>query len=145
MLRRPWLRYLLCIFAFSLFVFLFQHYVALWVNSKKTPFDINPFQQIILSLVFFVVCGMLIGLDTLLNEIRKKGVWKINIPKLVVLGIPSLFFTLYIYFYYFGLPIFKNFIDLFEVVAKNGSSHIKLFQVLLGFSIITSVYKEEKI
>ncbi|MEQ3338785.1 hypothetical protein [Clostridium butyricum] len=44
--------------------------------------------------IAFVILGVLLGLDKILVEREKIGKWKVNIPKVLFLGIPSLYFSI---------------------------------------------------
>jgi hypothetical protein len=88
---------------------------------------------LIVILLSKMLLGISFGLDSFLLEIRKKGKIKMDISKLVIIGIPSLIISLIpsivglgILPYYFGSDI---------------SSIIPFFQILLGYIIISSFYK----
>lgn len=61
----------------------------------------NPFLILVGSTLIFIVVGLLLGLERLIVETRKEGKWGINLPKIIFLGIPSLYFSIgtFIYFY----------------------------------------------
>ena len=98
----------------------------------------------VISFLLGVSIGLLLGLDHLLRELAKNGKWQINLPKLILLGIPSLYFSLTNIFLlstiHFLQVIFAY--PLFHVI-KYGSDFVPLFQLILGYVIITSFDKNK--
>lgn len=135
-----WLKY---------FVFLLLIVLVLWVQGKAqnafetqftTTYKINHVMYLAAMLLPILV-GLIIGLESFINESRKEGRWKLNLPKLIIFIIPSLFATS-LYFillsqnekaYNFFIKPFFNFF--------NGSGFITMLEILLGYSIITLMYK----
>jgi len=91
------------------------------------------------SIVIFVVLGLLLGLEKLLSETRKEGKWKVNLPKILFLGIPSLYFSMSLFFYISHIDFFDYLIPM--CIQSNISSFMPIFQVILGFTLITSFVK----
>ncbi len=86
--------------------------------------------------------GIILGLDNLIAEMKKEGSWKINLPKLLIIAIPALYFSLGIMIYYMTDSILSVPAGL---LIKNGnSSFMDIFQLILGYSIITSFYKSSQ-
>lgn len=119
-------------------------------SSKILIFEKEQFQRtfnnlplIIWSMIIFIVFGLLLGLEKFLLERRKDGRWKINLPKLVLLGIPSLYFSLGIIL--LSIPI--NFIPriLFYPILYflKYEDILSIFQVVLGYIISMSFIKKK--
>ncbi len=109
-------------------------------NNNLIFFKVNPY---ILEIVIYVSLGLLLGLEHFIHEMKKSGTLKINITKLVLLGIPSLYFSLYI-FIYFGVGRFLPNVLTYPIATliRNGTKFMNVFQLILGYSIITSFYKK---
>jgi hypothetical protein len=92
-------------------------------------------------IIFYGGIGLLLGLEHLICEIRKEGTWIINLPKVVLMVIPSLYFSLAMFIYYNNITVLSFSIG---VLIEGGSGFIHAFQIILGHSIITSFYKNNK-
>lgn len=80
---------------------------------------------------------MLLGLEHFIVERKRAGTWKINLPKLVIVGLPSVIFSLT---YHIAL------LDIATLsYATLGTNFIPVFQIVLGYVLITCVYKVESI
>ena len=94
-----------------------------------------------LPLIINIILGILIGGEYINQEFKKHGRWQINYKKLICVGLPLFFISVYIYLYYWGglflLP---------ETVSKliiSGNSSISQFsEIILGYTIATSIRKE---
>jgi len=109
--------------------------LGLYINT-------NPYLQNILIIVFYGGIGLLLGLEHLIPEIRKEGTWVINIPKLLLMGIPSLYFSLAVFIYYSSNQLVRNISYPIGILLTNNQSFIEVFPLILGYSIITSFYKK---
>ena len=91
----------------------------------------------ILQFIIYCVAGMTFGLEKLLSESKQKGRWRINLTKLLILGIPSFLIGIYIILYY-TLPFIPPFISL---VFINFSLFVNFMQMIFGYTLVTSFYK----
>ncbi|MHB8128348.1 MAG: hypothetical protein ACYDEX_05080, partial [Mobilitalea sp.] len=66
--------------------------------------------------------------------------WKINLPKLVLIGLPSLFFSLTYHVGYINNPLLHNILLKFIIL---GTNFIPVFQIVLGYVLITCLYKHK--
>jgi hypothetical protein len=82
---------------------------------------------------------MIINIDYIVNEIKKQGKWKVNLEKLVLVGIPSLFLIFYETIYY--LMDFSFLPSFLKLILYSESFEI-FTSILLGHILITSIYKE---
>lgn len=94
------------------------------------------YSTIFISIIF----GILLGLGYIINEYKKQGRWNINIVKLLIIGIPSLFCTFYEPIYYLiniHPPLALRIIVL--------SESFEIFTgILFGYVLITSIYKKQE-
>lgn len=136
---KSWLKYLIYIVLIGLFVY-FNCFMEVAFRKKMSEtFKVEAYIFVIMALTTVAV-GVVLGSEYFLTQMKESGKWKVNIPKLVVLGIPSLYLSA---FYIIALsenaapilvtPIFR----LFHLTT----SFIPLFQIVFGYVLITSFYK----
>ncbi len=93
--------------------------------------------------VFSFVIGCLLGIDEFLRKVRTTGKWKLDIPRLLILGIPSLIISIFFYLYYLDISwLYKitNFL-----IKYLQSIYVQTFsQVIFGYVFITSFYKSSE-
>lgn len=81
-----------------LFYFLFywgtKYGYELYVKAKKS-FDVSLTLTMIYRSIFPMILGLLLGFLNFTNKIKKQGQWKVDWLKLIILGIPTLYFGLY--------------------------------------------------
>lgn len=140
MKAKSWLKYLI----FMIVLFLL---IALWdyvgVITKK--YFIDRFQMNYTYVVFQVIIGVCIGaylgIENFISERRKKGTWKIKLPKLILIGLPSLYFAVSNIMVYGNNTILHMIAQPLLSLLVNGSGYITVFQLILGYTVITSFYK----
>lgn len=117
--------------------------IAFQTDISKT-YKINYVLLTVITLLAVVV-GVVLGLDHLMNEIKKEGKWKISLPKIILLIIPSLYASSIYYLAAINIK-FVQIVLIYPVFKFFGSSttFILIFQIVLGYSIITAFYKGDK-
>jgi hypothetical protein len=86
--------------------------------------------------------GVLLGLNHFTVEMKKKGVWRANWPKLIVLGLPSLFYSFSLAIATYGGPFFGRMSYILASQLINNYWDVAyLFPLVLGHTIITGFYK----
>lgn len=118
-------------------------------SSKILIFEKQQFQRtfnnlplIILSMIIFIMFGLLLGVEKFLLEMRKDGKWKINLPKLILLGIPSLYFSLgLLIIVSFPITFIQRTLSYPILYFLKYDAILSIFQVILGYIIITSFIK----
>lgn len=84
----------------------------------------------LVQLIFFGGIGVVLGLDKFLSELTREGKLKFDITKLIILGIPSLIFSIpYLVFNFIKPP--PSFSSIFTISS-----------IILGYTLISSPYKE---
>lgn len=139
-----WLKYLIYIILILAMVFLRESKpVASFFNKKD--FSLN-YSSVIISTLLGVGIGIVLGLEHFLNEIRKDGRWKLDFPKLLVIGIPALYLALTNLFLYSSIPIFQNVIvrPSLYLFLSFSVGYVTIFQLILGYILITSINKYRK-
>ncbi|RII36139.1 hypothetical protein D2A34_01835 [Clostridium chromiireducens] len=138
MRKNNWLMYsiysivLLCYIIFSSKILIYE--------KEQFQRTFNNVPLIIWSIVIFIVLGLLLGLEKFLSEKKKDGRWKVNLSRLVLLGIPSLYFSLGIMI--LSIPI--TFVRYPILYLLKYEDILSIFQVILGYIIITSFIKEKE-
>jgi len=139
------LKYLVYIMLISFMVFGGRYVLVLYQNNMQNFAwgSLSVYIFNILMLVIFGAIGAALGFENLLIEAKKEGTWKINFYKIVILGVPSLYFSLTYCIYYCNIDFIRNILSYpaAYLFAKNTNIFIGMFQVILGYSIITSFYK----
>lgn len=132
---KSWFNYLLIIVLIIVIVFGVNY---IFDKIENLQWIVNPF---IISIIFHIIIGLLLRLEHLLLEIKKSGSWRVNVAKLVLLGIPSLYFSFGI-FIYFGLGKFLPSVLTHPIaILISKIDFLAIFQIILGYSLISSFYK----
>lgn len=100
------------------------------------------FNSYVYNVVLFIFngsIGLILGLDKLFYEVSKEGSWKVNLSKILIMGMPSFYFAC-------GIIIsmsFRNFLSYpINILFNNGPYFMYIFQVVFAYSAITSLYKQ---
>lgn len=110
-------------------------------NQYNKTYQFNHLLYAVIILATVLV-GVIIGLDSFLRETEKEGIWKVNLPKIIFVILPSLIVSLF----YIIAMISNNFVNLvlmpvYKFFGSN-DSFTTMFQLILGYSLITVMYKE---
>jgi hypothetical protein len=138
---KSWLRYLIYMCLILVMVFWGQYVFGVYKQSVQESYNFRPYYYNILMIIFYGGIGLVLGLEHLIFEIKKEGSWAINFAKIVLMGIPSLYFSLAMFIYYNNIPILSFPIG---AIIEDGTAFVNAFQVILGYAIITSFYKNRK-
>lgn len=139
---KSWLKYFIYILLIIFITFLVQPImISARVNAQATG---NPYYTNVVTLIFYIVLGLILGLEHLFYENKKEGIWAFNLPKIVLMGLPSLYFSLaHFCIFYIDNQFLQNTLLYPEGILLRGSTiFIPAFQLILGYSIITSFYKK---
>lgn len=142
MKRKSWLKYLIY-FPLIFFLIVLRQFVEKSFSASYYRFEYpEMFYYMVISLLLGVCIGLFLGLEHLIRELGKEGKWKINLPKLILVGLPSLYFSLSNIWILCGNQFIR------EIIAyplfRYGSGDVSLFQVILGYVVITSFYKNSE-
>jgi nitrogen fixation/metabolism regulation signal transduction histidine kinase len=140
--KNNWLSYF--VYAVALICFIMLSDKILVYVTKQSERTFNTLPSVLWSSVIFVILGLLLGLEKFLLERRKQGTWKVNLPKVLFLGIPSLYFSIGIFISYCPIDFIRKILAYqISFLLKSDMNFIKAFQVVLGFTISTSFVKEK--
>lgn len=135
---KSWTKYFIYMCLILIIVFWGQHVFGVYKQNAQKTFNFRPYYYNILMIIFYSSIGSLLGLEQLICEIRKKGNWVFNFPKAILIVIPSLYFSLAIFIYYSNIPLLSVHL---KGLIEERTNFINAFQIILGYSIITSFYK----
>lgn len=98
--------------------------------EAQITFIYNYWLITLVKLIFFGGIGIVLGLDKFLSELTQEGKWKFDITKLIILGIPSIIFSMpYLVLTFIQIP-------------TSFSSAFTIANIVLGYTLISSLYKE---
>lgn len=135
------LRYLL-----FLIILLSMYFLAVKLNFDfyckfGTGFMQDFKKFIFINLISSGSIGLLLGTELFIKEYKKNGSWYLDIPRLILLCLPSFLLTLMpvlIFMFPVGkIPIIGNFIMLDRIPLN-----IIIFNILFGYFLITSFRKK---
>lgn len=128
MKAKEWLKYLVYILVLFWLIFLEWSVIIPFLEEGYYRQNVASYIYLIPTVINIGI-GFILGLEHLLIERKKTGVWKINLPKIILIGIPSLYLS------------FSAFIT-GKLLIGGGTTFMVLFQLILGFTIITAFCKQ---
>ncbi|HSQ33732.1 MAG TPA: hypothetical protein VLM81_02410 [Peptostreptococcaceae bacterium] len=142
MTKNNWLSYFRYMLVFVCYSFFSNKILMYW--DKQMGMTYSPFPSMLWSMIIFIILGLLLGLETFLLETKKEGNWRVNLPKIILLGVPTLYFSLGIFIMYLPLSFIQQTLSYPLQFFLEGSTHfLSIFQVIFGYIIITSFAKVE--
>lgn len=89
----------------------------------------------------FMFLGILLGFcERFIYEYKKEGLWKVDVPRIIIGGVPIGCLAASYLIYYSNILGFINNISSYMVNTDLGQ--VVVAQVILGYIIITSFYKK---
>lgn len=99
--------------------------------KMQSSYTSNILLIMLVNLVFFGGIGVILGLDNFILQFKMKGQWRVNLPKLIIIGLPSLILSVpYIIFTLF--PFTMQFIDTICLISN----------IVFGYILVSSIVKE---
>jgi len=141
---RSWLKYLIYAVLIAAMVML-----SAFIEEKFKRGLMSDWRYPMACMIISIAIGLLLGGEYLFREMKKEGKWKINLPKIILFGLPALYFSMAV----FGLgnPLWANMIKhlsytVCEVcgIVSYWTGYVRIFQVIFGYVVITSLYKRTK-
>jgi nitrogen fixation/metabolism regulation signal transduction histidine kinase len=140
--KSNWLSYFAYLVVLLCYI-IFSNKILIYV-SKQREMTYKFLPLMLWSTVISIVLGLLIGFEQLLLQKRKEGSWRIDLPKIVLLGIPSLYFSFGIFIYYCPITFVQQYLTYpIQFLVESNSNLLSIIQVLLGYIITTSFIKVE--
>ena len=134
-------KYFVTITVLLLMIVLWGYVGYLSRTYSNRTFSLN-YGYIVIRLLIGYSIGAILGLDYFINELRKEGKWRFNISKVILVGLPSLYISLTFIWFYSNVHFLQNVIayPLLKLMIYFPDS-VPLFQLVFGYTIITSFYK----
>jgi hypothetical protein len=115
--------------------------VTIALRYAQTHYGFSSLIPYLLYIVVSLIGGIILGLEPLLKNRTSAGPWKVNWLRMLYLGIPALFFAVYLLFcFILGLKLLPLQTTT-EFIRE--PAFISLNAFILGYIIITSFYKED--
>lgn len=140
MKKNKWLFYFLYTAILISYITISNKMLIFLNEQRARTYDIFPLM--IWSTIIFILLGALIGLEKFMLEVRKEGLWKVNLPKIILLGIPSLYFAFGLALYYLPIKFVQQFfVYPIQFFLQGNFNFLSVFQMIFGYVIITSFIK----
>src|SRR5690625_4871924 len=132
-----YLLYTILFIIFILIVLKIEQVLQMKANKELRLMPLLLYRQIV-----YVLVGIMIGIPSLLREWKRSGSWKVDIGKLLIIGVPTCLLAYYPNIYFLSdVEFFLN-TFLSHLLLTVGSAQI-VFHLLFGLILVTSFYKEE--
>lgn len=130
---------LYALFLFILLIAIFAIEFQLKLHGSTT-FQVWP--ELLFGIIAYPFIGGIIGGLHLIKERRKKGKWRVNIGKIMIIGLPAMYLAYYPFIYFSNTLHFLSIPNVFLAQAIISGSAPYICRMLLGYIIVTSFYKE---
>lgn len=138
---KQWLKYLAYITLLLAWIRLRSYFSDLISADFRNTFQPKPWQYLVL-LFFNMGIGSLLGLEYWLREYKKDGRWKINLPMFVIIVLPLLCISLFMFISFISNQALINILGYLTLqLLKINNNMITIAQVMLGYFIVNSFYK----
>lgn len=140
---RLYIKYLLYSVVILLLFMLEIRLINDFTREWRYSFTVRP-SLFLMQFSCNIAIGVVLGIDHLLLENKKKGRYSINLAKLIMMGLPALYLSLTIIVTFSGSTFISE--TLFylsnHLVQNSNDFPIILAQVIFGYVVITSIYKK---
>ncbi|EHI99262.1 hypothetical protein CDLVIII_2661 [Clostridium sp. DL-VIII] len=127
-------------------IFLMIALRAYITRQLKSQFEV--IYRINFSILFIgsfinVAIGLILGIEYLINEVKKEGILKLNLPKIIIMGVPSMYFSFAYLIGYCNNEFIQKTLLSYPIINlfDYDSSFISVSQIIFGYIIITSFYR----
>ncbi|MFY0779276.1 hypothetical protein AB1K18_03025 [Peribacillus simplex] len=137
------IRYLICLVVVLGVLFIGLKYQQHLFTVSRETYEIKGY--LLFGSSFPIFLGMVLAIPRILQSFSKKGHWKVNWLRLIILGLPFLYLSIIPILYFTGLfkglPLSKF---VFGYFGENESTTLNaIIGVIAGYIIVTSLYKRE--
>jgi hypothetical protein len=126
------------IFAIIIISYMIFAQYLLNVLQRNAAATFEPLWYILISYVVYLILGVILGIEHMVNNWEKKSPWRLNSGKLLFVGVPLVVLILYIPLYHWCYQWFC--LPIPGVLSLNKFDNIVI--VILGYIISTCFYKE---
>lgn len=134
---------LILIALIHIYMKIYVKYLQTWPGPNQAIMDsLTLFNiQHVGALIFNILIGMVFGFENFWYHLKQKGKWSIDIKRLIIIGIPSLIFSIEFFHFYF-LDNFLSVLTNMSTLHLIAPAREPFFRFLVGYTIITSIYKK---
>ncbi|SRR6056297_621737 len=115
------------------------------IIDLKADLTYNPqlWERTSMALFSYGGIGVILGFNHFTSERKKTGIWKVDWPKLIMLGVPSLFYSSLYVIGAYANPFFGRilFVPVKPLLMNDLWIIVCLFSLILGHTITTGFYK----
>lgn len=142
---KSWLKYLAYIVIIFVLMYLKAYITSPLIEAQRRTFKIT-LSYFLIPLIFNAAIGVVLGLDHFISELKTKGTWKISLPQLVFMGLPSLYFSISMILAFCSNELSRSilFYPARILISKANTTFITIFQLILGYALISCFYKQRK-
>ncbi|WP_019850544.1 hypothetical protein [Desulfitobacterium sp. PCE1] len=106
-------------------------------SLNSTPYNPYPAWTFYIALSVFI--GLLLGLPEFIRRYKKPGKWRIQWERLLIVGLPSLFFTFSLFIFFSSVG---NYLSLILKPWAYESYGVIICGILFGYTMIISMDKK---
>lgn len=103
-----------------------------YFKEVQRSYETNISLIILINFIFFGGIGIILGLDNFILQLKKEGKFRVDVSKLIVLGVPSLILS-NPYIWAILMPSAMTFMDSICLISS----------IVLGHTFVSSIYKED--
>ncbi|SHN56193.1 hypothetical protein [Desulfitobacterium chlororespirans] len=101
--------------------------------------DYNPYPAWTFNIALSVLIGLMLGLPEFIRRYKKPGKWRIQWERLLIVGLPALFFTFSQFIFFSSLGKYPSLILSPWIYEKHG---VIICGILFGYTMIISMDKK---
>lgn len=141
-MKKLWIKYLGYIILIFIYL-IYREYAVRGMEEDYLRFNMTTHTYLIIPFLLNIGLGILLGLENLVRETRKEGIWRICWPKIICLVIPLLYLSIAVLFQFSGNEILGAIIVYPVNIFLNKSLDLlPILQIMCGYFIMTSIYKQ---
>ena len=92
------------------------------------------------ALVLNIFMGMIFGFESFISNLQSSGKWHIDIKRLLIIGLPSLLFSVeFVRFFLLNSFLSNIGMSTFYLIAPATEP---FFRFIFGYTVLTSIYKK---
>ncbi len=138
-------KYLICLIILSILIFAREYFSRQYLEYHYRFVVDKMVYYEVLCLLSSVSIGLILGLKPYLREYKLPGRWKVDVLKLLILGIPSFYFSILILLFNTRNALIFKLIEIPLYFTSYSLEYVTIFQIIFGYLIATSFYKVSNI
>lgn len=126
-----WLKHFIYLMLIMALAWMGATILSNYYAEAQRSYNTNIIRIMLVNLIFFGGIGVVLGLDNFILEFKMEGKWRVNLPKLTVLGLPSLILSIP-YVYLILSPSAMQFMDTICLISN----------IVFGYILVSSIVRE---